>query len=132
MEELFRDYWWLIFPIFGMAMAFWGMVQDDRRARNVLNVIRSYTDQGKEPPPELLKLAQEADENAFEVSAAANSDGPNSRAWTVVLFLALAAGFGTGYWLVQHRDFAWVLLIATVTMGVLAVGGLFILLFGRK
>ncbi len=22
MEDLFRDYWWLIFPIFGMAMRF--------------------------------------------------------------------------------------------------------------
>ncbi len=28
--ELFRDFWWLIFPIFGMAMACWGMARDAR------------------------------------------------------------------------------------------------------
>jgi hypothetical protein len=30
-EELFRDFWWLIFPIFGMVMAAWSMAQEERR-----------------------------------------------------------------------------------------------------
>lgn len=34
--ELFRDFWWLMFPIFGMVMAILGMAQDNRRADDVL------------------------------------------------------------------------------------------------
>lgn len=30
-EELFRDFWWLIFPVFGMIMAVMGMAQENRR-----------------------------------------------------------------------------------------------------
>ncbi|MGE0739894.1 MAG: hypothetical protein AB7O98_01020 [Hyphomonadaceae bacterium] len=30
-EELFRDYWWLMFPVFGMIMAAWGMASEGRR-----------------------------------------------------------------------------------------------------
>ncbi len=29
-EELFRDYWWLIFPVFGMAMWAFGCVREAR------------------------------------------------------------------------------------------------------
>jgi hypothetical protein len=29
-EELFREFWWLMFPIFGMVMAVWGMARDGR------------------------------------------------------------------------------------------------------
>lgn len=31
MEDLFRDYWWLVFPLFGMVMAILGVTQEDRR-----------------------------------------------------------------------------------------------------
>lgn len=34
-EELFRDFWWLIFPIFGMVMAVIGAVQENRRIDDV-------------------------------------------------------------------------------------------------
>jgi hypothetical protein len=27
--ELFRDFWWLMFPLFGMVMAVWGMARDN-------------------------------------------------------------------------------------------------------
>jgi hypothetical protein len=27
-EELFRDFWWLMFPAFGMVMAILGMARD--------------------------------------------------------------------------------------------------------
>ncbi len=31
MEELFRDFWWLMFPIFGMVMAILGVSREDAR-----------------------------------------------------------------------------------------------------
>lgn len=27
-EELFRDFWWLMFPVFGMVMAIFGMARN--------------------------------------------------------------------------------------------------------
>jgi len=30
-EDLFRDFWWLVFPVFGMVMALFGVLQENRR-----------------------------------------------------------------------------------------------------
>jgi Flp pilus assembly protein TadB len=132
--EFFAGYWWLMFPIFGMVMAFQGMSQDEKRTRDALRLIRSYVEQGKEPPSELLKLAQKGDGDwdANLGMGSIGGSGGNGRAWSAVTFAALAAGFGVGYWFVRGEDFAFAFLIVAVTMGVLALGGLLILIFGRK
>ncbi len=39
-EELFRDFWWLMFPIFGMVMAVFGMLQENRRIDAIHNRAR--------------------------------------------------------------------------------------------
>jgi hypothetical protein len=39
-EGLFRDFWWLMFPVFGMVMAAWGRVCGDRRVYDVLRRAR--------------------------------------------------------------------------------------------
>lgn len=129
-EELFRDFWWLMFPIFGMALAVWGMIQTDRRTRNVIDLIKSYTDQGKEPPPELLRLASQSLEDGGGASSSPPSRNPN--AWTFVVFAAICAGFSVGYYFVRAEEWSWAFLIVAVTMGVLAVGALFIAAFSRK
>ena len=36
MEELFRDYWWLMFPIFGMVMALRGQANEFSRQEQIL------------------------------------------------------------------------------------------------
>lgn len=36
MEELFREYWWLMFPIFGMFMAVRGQSNDLARQDRIL------------------------------------------------------------------------------------------------
>ncbi|MGH6949875.1 MAG: hypothetical protein ACREH4_03325 [Vitreimonas sp.] len=128
-EELFRDFWWLMFPLFGLVMAAWGMASSEGRSKRVMDLIQSYVDQGKDPPAELLKLA--ADDVQYS-----NPNAPQTRqhsnAWSFVVFAALAAGFTTGWWLVREQDYAFAFLIVAVVMGVLAVGALFILLLGRK
>ena len=40
-EELFRDFWWLMFPIFGMVMAVLGMARDNAREDAVLRDARA-------------------------------------------------------------------------------------------
>jgi len=43
--ELFRDFWWLIFPIFGMAMAFCEVARENRAADAVLERARRKLEQ---------------------------------------------------------------------------------------
>lgn len=125
--EFFRDFWWLMFPLFGMGMAVVGMVQSERRATKAMDLIRSYVDQGKEPPADLLKLAVKQDED----DAGGGSSG-DSRAWSFIVFAAISAGLGTGYYFVRTEEWAFAFLIGAVATGVMAVGALFILIFGKK
>lgn len=127
--DFFAHYWWLMFPAFGMLMAVMGVFQSERQQRSMIDLIKSYTDQGKEPPPELVKLASQSLQADAQKQGSSNSD---SRAWSFIVFAALSAGFGTGYYFVQAQDWAFAFLIVAVTMGVMAVGALGILLFGRK
>lgn len=127
-EDLFRDFWWLMFPIFGMGMGLLGMFSSERRSREVMNVIKSYVDQGKEVPPELLRLAQ----SDWEPSSRAPSSPQQSSGWNFFVFAALAAGFTTGWWFVRNESWSFAFIIVAVTMGVLALGALVLLLTSRR
>lgn len=128
-EELFRGYWWLMFPIFGMVMAFVGMFQTEDRSRQVMKLIKSYLDQGKEPPPELLKMAQDRSDYEMDFGVPTQRSGG---LWSFFVFLALSAGFGVGYWWIREESYSFAFLIVAVTMGVLAVGSLIIALTQRR
>lgn len=39
-EELFRDFWWLMFPVFGMVMAVLGVLRDNTRDDRILRDAR--------------------------------------------------------------------------------------------
>jgi hypothetical protein len=82
---LFNRYWWLIFVIFGMAIQSISTWQGHSRANRTIDIIKSYADQGKEPPSELLATLRDP-----------NFTGRGRRlpSWgRVFLFGALAAGF---------------------------------------
>src|SRR3954468_17771772 len=51
---LFNRYWWLIFPLFWMVTRIVRLSLGHSHANRTLDIIKSYADQGKEPPPELL------------------------------------------------------------------------------
>ena len=61
MEDIFRSYWWLMFPIGFFLFGAWDRWLAYRRSRDHLDLIRTYADQGKEPPPELIKAIREGD-----------------------------------------------------------------------
>lgn len=124
--EFFHGYWWLMFPVFGMFLVLMGVFQEDKRARSAMDLIKSYVDQGKEPPAELLKLAMRDAESSTEKQSG------DSRAWSFIVFAALSAGLGVGYYFVRAEDWAFAFLIGAVATGVMAVGALFLLIFGRK
>lgn len=53
---LFNQYWWLLFPLTFAVFGVMRSVLKDEESRRILSLIRSYTDQGKDVPPELLAL----------------------------------------------------------------------------
>jgi len=53
---LFNQYWWLLFPLTFAVFGVMRAVLKDEESRRILSLIRSYTDQGKEPPAELIAL----------------------------------------------------------------------------
>ena len=87
---LFNRYWWVLFPLFwgiGQMLKNW---QRHNRAKEALSVLKSYADQGKEPPPELVAVLRMPDKDVPRLS------GNNfaTYGWIpVFLFGALACGF---------------------------------------
>ncbi len=52
----FNHNWWLLFPL---SFAVFSLIRNllrQEESRRILSLIRSYTDQGKEPPAELIAL----------------------------------------------------------------------------
>jgi hypothetical protein len=126
--EFFASYWWLMFPIFGMVMAFSGMSQMERRNNAMLDLIKSYVDQGKEPPADLVKLAAAG---LKENPDSGEGDGA-ARGWSFVTFAAIAVGFGTAYYFTRTESFSWVFLAVAAAMGVMALGALVLLAINKK
>ncbi len=66
MEDLFRSYWWLMFPLFAFVFGAWDRWLAYQRSRDSLDVIKTYTAQGKEPPAELLKQVRQEDADDYD------------------------------------------------------------------
>jgi hypothetical protein len=103
MEDLFRSYWWLLFPIGWMIAGAWHSLMHYRRHRDTLDLVKSYVDQGKEPPAGLL---DRLNGNGVPDGWADSGDRHERRAYrgyyryrywsgwpNVVLFGSLCAGF---------------------------------------
>ena len=87
--DLFNSYWWLIFPLFGMGMGLVAMLGHFRHRSETLKLIKTYADQGKEPPAALLEALRSDEDRVY------NCRGRRRSHWSqVVVFGALAAAFG--------------------------------------
>ncbi len=59
MEDLFRHFWWLLFPLTWMVIGGFNSWLDYRRRRDTLDLIKGYAASGKDVPAALLdKLGQ--------------------------------------------------------------------------
>jgi hypothetical protein len=128
---LFSRFWWLIFPIFWMTYGlFWGWSRHSRANRS-LDIIKSYADQGKDPPPELLKTLQQAPDGWGRCG---RWRSPEERLSRAILFAALALVFGfMTFWRFSedhygsHHMFG--LLVPTAVFAALAFSNFLSLLF---
>ncbi len=102
MEDLFRSYWWLLFPLAWFVSAGWASWLRYRRQRDTLDLIRRYADKGEQPPAELLRMidrsVSEADSQEGRTGYGGRSDIEFPWQAQMVLFIVLAGGFGYAAW----------------------------------
>lgn len=55
MEELFRSYWWLVFPLSWMVFGAFQTWLGHRARRDALDLLQSYVKAGREPPLALIE-----------------------------------------------------------------------------
>jgi hypothetical protein len=55
MDDFFRSYWWLLFPIGFFLFGAWDRWLAYKRSRDHLELLKHYAAQGKEPPPEIVQ-----------------------------------------------------------------------------
>lgn len=67
MEDFFSSYWWLLFPLGFFVFGAWDRWLAYRRSQDRLDLLRSYTNQGKDPPPELLRALQDDEDDDDEL-----------------------------------------------------------------
>lgn len=100
MEDLFRSYWWLLFPLAYFIISGWQSWLNYRRHRDTLDIVKTYASSGKDIPAGLLdKLNPPADYDAWTGEPRSGPreqrEGYGMAGWSkVVLFGSLAAGFG--------------------------------------
>jgi hypothetical protein len=88
---LFHDYWWLLFPAGWALGQMLKNILRHSRASEALAVLKTYADQGKEPPPELVAVLRQP-EKAEERRAV--QGGYWQYGWIpVFLFGAMTVGF---------------------------------------
>jgi hypothetical protein len=91
---LFSHFWWLIFPLFWMVIRMTGLWSRHSRANRALDIVKSYADQGKEPPAELLKGLQQESGPCGYGWGGRRWRTPEERLGRAFLFAALACAFG--------------------------------------
>ncbi|MBX3476410.1 MAG: hypothetical protein KF910_02275 [Brevundimonas sp.] len=100
MEDLFRSYWWLLFPMAWFVVGAFSSFLNYRRQRETLNLLKTYAERGQEPPEALLKVLDRPIDSETEFwNGRSNRNGASEGQWfSVVLFGLLAAGFGYASW----------------------------------
>ena len=128
MEDLFRDYWWLMFPLFWLIAGAFHSAQGYRRDRETIELIKTYAAKGQEPPEALMKSLDRDDDRYYRRRC--RRGWRHEGSWfSVVFFGIMAAGFGYASW----RDIYGAgegFLIVTVVLGALAVASLVSILAG--
>jgi hypothetical protein len=108
---LFNSYWWLILVLFWMGFAIAKHWLAHRRANHGLEILKSYVDQGKEPPPELLQYLR---------APPRRDRSPANGYFLAILFAGLASAFAFIAQVEQEPHIYFVVII----MGALSIGSL--------
>ena len=121
MADLFRQFFWIIFPVFGMAFAAFAVWNEFSRQKKALEVLKVYAEKGTEPPASVTAVLTQASTGQRSMS------NPNPLA-LAAFFGVMALGFAAlTAWCAFHPD-RWVFTagfgICGFAMAALAASGL--------
>lgn len=90
MDRSVMEFWWLLFPMMWLGLVAFKSWLRYRRHRDLMDVVRAYANQGREPPPEIL--ARLADPSLAEPERPWRQ---GSMAWWFpgIILLSFAAAF---------------------------------------
>lgn len=101
MEDLFRSYWWLLFPLAWFVFGGFSSFLNYRRQKDTLKLIQTYAERGQEPPAALLKVLErpiDSDDDSWQVRRGAGGHMNDGSWFSVVLFGVMAVGFAYASW----------------------------------
>ena len=132
MEDLFRSYWWLLFPLGWFVSIGFSSLLNYRKQKDALQLIRTYAERGEQPPEALMKVLDRPIDAENESRAYPSSSGRSQGSvFSLVLFTMLGAGFGfASYADIYEAGDAF--LIVAFVMGALAAATLASLIFSRS
>jgi hypothetical protein len=136
MDDLFRSYWWLLFPMAWFLFGGFSSFLRYRRQKDTLKLIQTYAERGQEPPEALLKILDSPIDSDGDMWRAASvpsgeSGSGGGALFSTVLFTILAAGFSYASYADIYGAGEAFLIVAFV-MGALAAATLVQLLFSRR
>lgn len=134
MEDMFRQFWWLIFPMSWFVFGAYQSWLSYRANRDTLDLIKTYAEAGREPPPELLAKLNKRWNDGNELNGPEESDARPRRhrhTWSrVALFGCLGAGFAYAS-ITDLYEAGPAFIIVAFVMGALAVASTVSILVDR-
>lgn len=134
--DLFRSYWWLLFPLAFFVAQGWSSFMRYKRTKAKIELLKTYAAAGKEPPADLVasidKDTDRDDRHDWTSDAGDSSESGGGNTFLVFLFAGLAGVFAyAGYsGLIEnvHEEFYFIAMI----LGVLALAFLASAIFRRR
>lgn len=131
MEDLFRSYWWLIFPLSWFVFDGFQNWLSYKANRDTLDLLKSYAASGREPPPELVaRLNKHWNPDDGYRERGWRGRGGERTWYQVVLFGVLCAGF-TYATVTDLYGAGSAFLIVAFVMGALSLASLVAVLVNR-
>lgn len=125
MEQLFRDFWWLLFPLGWLVAGGFRSFLNYQRQKQALELMRTYAEKGQEPPEKLIYLLGKEGDGEAPMTPQARAERDAASYWSLVaLFAVMSLGFaGAGYFTNLDRGTGAFFVVA-VTLGAVGVWAL--------
>ena len=127
MTDLFRQFFWMIFPVFGMCFAAFAVWNEFSRQKKALEVLKVYAEKGTEPPESVLQV----------LNRASTRQRRTASGWPGAAFFGvLSLGFaGMAVWTSSNSgpgQFVTFWTIAAIALGALCASNLVVALTGPR
>lgn len=129
MEDLFRSYWWLLFPLAWFIGSGWQSWLSYQTRRDALKLVQTYAEKGQEPPAAVMNAINHRENDPLLDGGSGGSSTRSTTNWgwyQTALFGGLAVGFVylSRGGILGDEGLADALLIVAVVMGAVTVGSL--------